>query len=66
MQVQPNIKKKKMNAIPEEFQIKTLLNQDTYLVNGKMEGQTSATLLNEYEPTILGHPFKEKRSRLGV
>jgi glyceraldehyde-3-phosphate dehydrogenase (NADP+) len=34
-----------MNAIPEEFQIKTLLNQDTYLVNGelkKWEGQTSA------------------------
>jgi hypothetical protein len=27
-------KKEKMNAIPEEFQIKTLLNQDTYLVNG--------------------------------
>jgi hypothetical protein len=33
-----------MNAIPEEFQIKTLLNQDTYLVDGveKWEGQTSA------------------------
>jgi hypothetical protein len=26
-----------MNAIPEEFQIKTLLNQDTYLVNGELK-----------------------------
>ena len=33
-----------MNTIPEEFQIKELLNQDTYLVNGelkKWEGQTT-------------------------
>jgi glyceraldehyde-3-phosphate dehydrogenase (NADP+) len=29
--------KKKMNAIPEEFQIKTLLNQDTYLVDGELK-----------------------------
>jgi glyceraldehyde-3-phosphate dehydrogenase (NADP+) len=28
-----------MNAIPEEFQIKTLLNQDTYLVNGEKNGK---------------------------
>jgi glyceraldehyde-3-phosphate dehydrogenase (NADP+) len=53
-----------MNAIPEEFQIKTLLNQDTYLVNGveKWEGQTSGVLNDfikrKYEPTILGSiPF---------
>jgi glyceraldehyde-3-phosphate dehydrogenase (NADP+) len=54
-----------MNAIPEEFQIKTLLNQDTYLVDGelkKWEGQTSAVFStissDEYEPTILGSiPF---------
>jgi glyceraldehyde-3-phosphate dehydrogenase (NADP+) len=26
-----------MNAIPEEFQIKTLLNQDTYLVDGELK-----------------------------
>jgi glyceraldehyde-3-phosphate dehydrogenase (NADP+) len=26
-----------MNLIPEEFQIKTLLNQDTYLVDGNLK-----------------------------
>ncbi|MFT7336451.1 MAG: glyceraldehyde-3-phosphate dehydrogenase (NADP+), partial [Porticoccaceae bacterium] len=57
---------KKMNAIPEEFQIKELLNQDTYLVNGelkKWEGQTSPVFstissTEKYAPTILGSiPF---------
>ena len=34
-----------MSLIPEEFQITTLLNQDTYLIDGelkKWEGQTTA------------------------
>jgi glyceraldehyde-3-phosphate dehydrogenase (NADP+) len=34
-----------MNTIPEEFQINTLLNQDTYLVDGELKkwtGQTTA------------------------
>jgi glyceraldehyde-3-phosphate dehydrogenase (NADP+) len=40
-----------MNAIPEEFQIKTLLNQDTYLVNGELKNGWSnissfSTILN--------------------
>jgi glyceraldehyde-3-phosphate dehydrogenase (NADP+) len=26
-----------MNTIPEEFQINTLLNQDTYLVDGELK-----------------------------
>jgi glyceraldehyde-3-phosphate dehydrogenase (NADP+) len=55
--------------VPEEFQIKTLLNQDTYLVNGelkKWEGQTSAvfsTISREkYEPTILAlYPWEKRR-----
>ncbi|MGO4817699.1 NADP-dependent glyceraldehyde-3-phosphate dehydrogenase [Flavobacterium sp. W22_SRS_FP1] len=55
-----------MNSIPEEFQIKELLNQDTYLVNGelkKWEGQTSPVFstissTEKYAPTILGSiPF---------
>lgn len=55
-----------MNFIPEEFQIKDLLNQDTYLVNGELknwEGQTSPVFstissTEEYVPTILGSiPF---------
>lgn len=55
-----------MNIIPEEFQITTLLNQDTYLVDGelkKWEGQTTAVFstissTEEYGPTILGSiPF---------
>jgi glyceraldehyde-3-phosphate dehydrogenase (NADP+) len=51
-----NIKKKeKMNAIPEEFQIKTLLNQDTYLVDGELKRSKTSGVLNdffkdEYEP----------------
>ena len=51
-----------MNTIPEEFQINTLLNQDTYLVDGELKkwtGQTTAVFSTisstaEYAPTILG------------
>jgi glyceraldehyde-3-phosphate dehydrogenase (NADP+) len=58
-----------MNA--EEFQIKTLLNQDTYLVNGELKNgmvkhqQSLQFHLPKYEPTILGSiPFMgEKRTR---
>lgn len=55
-----------MNTIPEEFQIKALLNQDTYLINGelkKWEGQTSPVFstissTDAYGPTLLGSiPF---------
>jgi glyceraldehyde-3-phosphate dehydrogenase (NADP+) len=51
-----------MNTIPQEFQITSLLNQDTYLVDGELKkwtGETtpvfstiSSTL--EYKPTLLG------------
>jgi glyceraldehyde-3-phosphate dehydrogenase (NADP+) len=30
-----------MNTIPEEFQINTLLNQDTYLVDGELKNGRS-------------------------
>ena len=62
-----------MNTIPEEFQIKELLNQDTYLVNGelkKWEGQTTPIFstissTEEYLPTILGSvPFMGKNEGL--
>ena len=62
-----------MNTIPEEFQIKELLNQDTYLVNGelkKWEGQTTpifSTISSTevYSPTILGSvPFMGKNEGL--
>ena len=62
-----------MNTIPEEFQIKTLLNQDTYLVNGelkKWEGQTTAVFstissTEKYEPTILGSiPFMGEKEAM--
>lgn len=62
-----------MNTIPEEFQIKELLNQDTYLVNGelkKWEGQTTPIFstissTEEYSPTILGSvPFMGKNEGL--
>ncbi len=32
-----------MNVIPEEFQISTLLNQDTYLVDGELKKWTGQT-----------------------
>ncbi|AWG22933.1 NADP-dependent glyceraldehyde-3-phosphate dehydrogenase [Flavobacterium faecale] len=62
-----------MNAIPEEYQIKDILNQDTYLVNGelkKWEGQTTAVFSTisstaEYSPTILGSiPFMGEKEAL--
>ena len=51
-----------MNAIPTEFQITTLLNQDTYLVNGELKkwtGETTPVLstissTDHYAPTLLG------------
>ena len=32
-----------MNSIPEEFKIKTLLHQDTYLVDGELKKWTGKT-----------------------
>lgn len=51
-----------MNKIPEEYQIKTLLHQDTYLVDGELKkwtGETSKVFstissTENYEPTLLG------------
>lgn len=51
-----------MNTIPQEHQIKNILNQDTYLVDGilkKWEGPTSQvfstiTSTQNYAPTLLG------------
>lgn len=51
-----------MNNIPTEFQIKNLLNQDTYLVNGELKkwtGETSKVYstissTQNYAPTLLG------------
>lgn len=62
-----------MNLIPEEFQINTLLNQDSYLVNGelkKWEGQTSGVFstissTESYAPTLLGSiPFMGEKEGL--
>ena len=62
-----------MSLIPQEFQITTLLNQDTYLVDGelkKWEGQTTAVFstissTEEYAPTILGSiPFMGENEAL--
>jgi glyceraldehyde-3-phosphate dehydrogenase (NADP+) len=55
-----------MNTIPEEFQIKTILNQGTYLVNGELKKWTgemtpvysTISSKDNYEPTLLGSiPF---------
>lgn len=55
-----------MNSIPQEFQINTLLNQDTYLVNGEQKkwiGKTTSVYstissTEKYKPTLLGSiPF---------
>lgn len=51
-----------MNSIPEEFKIKTLLHQDTYLVDGELKKWTGKTTevfstissTEEYAPTLLG------------
>jgi glyceraldehyde-3-phosphate dehydrogenase (NADP+) len=56
-----------MNAIPEEFQIKTLLNQDTYLVDGELKRSKTSGVLNdffkdEYEPIWdLFHLWEKRR-----
>ena len=55
-----------MNTIPEEFQIKEVLNQDTYLINGELRKWTgemtpvysTISSTEEYAPTLLGSiPF---------
>jgi glyceraldehyde-3-phosphate dehydrogenase (NADP+) len=55
----------------EEFQIKTLLNQDTYLVNGLKNGKVKHQQCSQrfhqrkkYEPTILGsiHLWEKKKA----
>jgi len=51
-----------MNSIPEEFKIKALLHQDTYLVDGELKKWTGKTTevfstissTEEYAPTLLG------------
>jgi glyceraldehyde-3-phosphate dehydrogenase (NADP+) len=51
-----------MNSIPEEFKIKTLVHQDTYLVDGELKKWTGKTTevystissTEEYAPTLLG------------
>lgn len=51
-----------MNSIPEEFKIKTLVHQDTYLVNGELKKWTGKTTevystissTEDYAPTLLG------------
>ena len=51
-----------MNTIPSEFQITSLLNQDTYLVNGELKKWTGETTpvfstissTSHYSPTVLG------------
>ncbi|HSD07873.1 NADP-dependent glyceraldehyde-3-phosphate dehydrogenase [Flavobacterium sp.] len=64
-----------MNKIPEEFQIKSQLNQDTYLVNGELKKWTGKTTpvystissTEKYEPTLLGSiPFMGEAEALEV
>jgi len=64
-----------MNSIPEEFQIKTLLHQDTYLVNGELKKWTGKTTevfstissTEEYAPTLLGTiPFMGEQEAIEV
>ena len=64
-----------MNTIPQEFQITSLLNQDTYLVNGKLKKWTGKTTpvystissTEKYEPTLLGSiPFMGEAEALEV
>nr|WP_315154585.1 NADP-dependent glyceraldehyde-3-phosphate dehydrogenase [uncultured Flavobacterium sp.] len=64
-----------MNTIPQEFQITSLLNQDTYLVNGKLKKWTGKTTpvystissTENYEPTLLGSiPFMGEEEALEV
>ncbi|WP_366183862.1 NADP-dependent glyceraldehyde-3-phosphate dehydrogenase [Flavobacterium ovatum] len=62
-----------MNAIPLEFQIKEVLNQDTYLVNGELKKWTGETTpvystissTEDYAPTLLGSiPFMGEKEAL--
>ncbi len=62
-----------MNSIPEAFQIKSVLNQDTYLVNGelkKWEGETTPVYstissTEKYAPTLLGSiPFMGEKEAM--
>ena len=55
-----------MEVIPQEYQIHTLVNQDTYLVNGELKKWTGKTTpvystissTADYAPTLLGSiPF---------
>ena len=64
-----------MNTIPQEFQITSLLNQDTYLVNGELKKWTGKTTpvystissTKKYEPTLLGSiPFMGEAEALEV
>ena len=64
-----------MNTIPQEFQINTLLIQDTYLVNGELKKWTGETTpvystissTEKYEPTLLGTiPFMGETEALEV
>jgi glyceraldehyde-3-phosphate dehydrogenase (NADP+) len=64
-----------MNTIPQEFQINTLLNQDTYLVNGELKKWTgkmtpvysTISSTENYEPTLLGNiPFMGETEALEV
>ena len=62
-----------MNAIPQEYQIKEVLNQDTYLVNGELKKWTGETTpvystissTENYAPTLLGSiPFMGENEAL--
>ncbi|MEZ0130812.1 NADP-dependent glyceraldehyde-3-phosphate dehydrogenase, partial [Flavobacterium sp. LBUM151] len=64
-----------MSLIPEEYQIKSLINQDTYLVNGELKkwtGQTTPVFstissTEKYAPTVLGSiPFMGEKEAAEV
>lgn len=64
-----------MNTIPKEFQIDSILVQDTYLVNGELKKWTGETTpvystissTEKYEPTLLGTiPFMGEAEALEV
>jgi glyceraldehyde-3-phosphate dehydrogenase (NADP+) len=62
-----------MNSIPQEYQIKEVLNQDTYLINGELKKWTGKTTpvystissTENYAPTLLGSiPFMGENEAL--
>ncbi len=62
-----------MNTIPQEFQISSLLNQETYLVDGELKkwtGETSPVYstissTEDYKPTLLGTiPFMGEKEAM--